>query len=83
VMGQLKIQLTNPYRIKVVDMEFEKDVLSKDNCEAFILQSNHIILRGFVAIDFHSAASSDSLIFHPLPDTLMEHLDLIKKPSLI
>jgi hypothetical protein len=82
-MKLLKISLTNPYRLKVVDLGFEKDLLMKEPFEAFSLESNHIILRGFLAFDFHAVATSDSLIFHPLPDILMEHLDLLKKPSLI
>jgi hypothetical protein len=67
----------------VVEMGFEEEVLAKGDCEPFSLESSQILVRGVLAIDFHNVAQSDTLIFQPLPDALMEHLDLIKKPSMV
>ena len=44
----------------------------------FIMQKDHILLRGFIALDFYSAADP-SLTIQPLPDELIDHLDVIKK----
>jgi hypothetical protein len=49
--------------MKVVEMEFEDRVLAKGDCEPFSLESSQILLRGVVAVDFHNASQSDTLIF--------------------
>lgn len=56
IIKAIRVSITNPYRIKVVEMEFEERALAKEDCEPFSLESSQIMLRGVVAIDFHSVA---------------------------
>jgi len=37
IIKALRISITNPYRMKVVEMEFEERVLTKEDCEPFSL----------------------------------------------
>jgi hypothetical protein len=63
IIKALRISITNPYRMKVVEMEFEERVLAKGDCEPFSLEASQILLRGVIAIDFYNASQSDTLIF--------------------
>ena len=56
IIKAIRVSITNPYRIKVVEMGLEERVLAKEDCEPFSLESSQILLRGVLAIDFHSVA---------------------------